>query len=103
MLNAQYNDRSTAMQSAPAGSWNVQAQGTPQEPCLQAKADELLKFISELENHMGTIDGSLTGSGKDEVSAKSLPPSSLEGKIASACSRAASLCGYAATIVRQIG
>lgn len=74
----------------------------PQEPCLQAKADELLKFVSELESHLAAIDGLLFAKGGSGELKGEIPPSSVASKVSGACHRVACLCGQAATIIREL-
>lgn len=74
----------------------------PQQPNLHGRADEVLKWVSELEAHFCSLDASIFGRGQIEK-ANYIPPTSLEGKLAEACTRIASLCGNASTIVRDIG
>lgn len=75
----------------------------PQEPNLHNRASELLKFVSELENHFAAINESIFGTGEQSERGPRISPASLDGKLADACSRVASLCGNAATLIRTIG
>ena len=74
----------------------------PQEPCLQAKADELLKFISQLEHQTGRIDAYLYGEKINSEAAGMESPSSLEQKLCEACSRVAMLCGFTGTMLTKL-
>jgi len=73
----------------------------PSSPCLHQRADELLKFVSELEYKMGKIDDLLFGENPERAEIRPLAPS-LDQKIADACSRVASLCGMAGTIGNRL-
>ncbi len=75
----------------------------PQEPCLHAKADETLGFISELEHVQGRIEAYLYGErGNDNPAPKPVTPCSLEGKMAEACTRAACLVSQSRTMLRNL-
>jgi hypothetical protein len=75
----------------------------PQTPCLLQQADEIIKFVSELEHNVGRIDGNLYGE-RPENNAAPKPglADSVEAKLSDACTRIASLCGYTATILGKI-
>jgi len=74
----------------------------PQESCLHQSADELLKFVSELENKTGRIDDLLFGARPEDPDEIHGVAESLQQKIAEACTRVASLCGLAGTIGNKL-
>lgn len=74
----------------------------PQEPCLHAKADETLKFISELEHVQGRIEAYLYGERANDPAPKPDTSCSLEGKMADACTRAACLVSQSRTMLRNL-
>lgn len=73
----------------------------PQEPCLHQSADELLKYVSELENKVGRIDDLLFGEGVGNAAIRP-DATALQQKIAEACTRVACLCGLAGTIGNKL-
>lgn len=83
---------------------DVRPEPEPQEPCTLNRADELLKYVSDLDSEVSRTQAILFGSVPESGSAdkKRSAPSSLDGKIAEACTRAASLCGFLRTINNQL-
>jgi hypothetical protein len=84
------------------GPANQQARNEqPSEPCTHQKADELLKLILDLEGEQARLNSFL-------FEPDAAPPdsskgaSSLDGKIAVACSRVAMMCGYLRSINNRL-
>ena len=73
----------------------------PCQPNLHATADELLKWTSELENHLSRIRTTLIGP-TPEGDCKGAELMSIEDKLSNACTRVASLCGLARTILNGV-
>ena len=74
----------------------------PQEPCLHNRADENLKWISELEHRLGRIDAYLFGERPEDANKRPPAADSLEAKIADAGTRLACLVGSASTILGKL-
>lgn len=96
------SDHQTQSCSPPArGNGRAEA-NQPQPPSLHASADELLKFVSELEHRTGRIDAYLYGEKPEQAGNKQIQIDSLEWKIQDATTRTACLCGFAATILSKL-
>src|SRR6185437_12081746 len=70
----------------------------PTQPTVHASADQLLKFVGELEIRLERTNDLIFAPKCDENSIASACPVSLDDKIRDACSRVACLCGLASTI-----
>ena len=70
----------------------------PKNPSLHAMAAELLGYLHSLEHHMDATRDILFGSGEANNPAADKDPQSIEGMLAMACQRAASLSGDLGTI-----
>ena len=96
MLNKAY------CQNLPSGPSNQSSREiAPSQPNLHATADELLKWTSELENHLSRIRTTLIGP-TPEGDYKGAELMSIEDKLSNACTRVASLCGLARTILNGV-
>jgi hypothetical protein len=87
---------------SPARGIDSAASNQPQEPCLHAKADETLRFISELEYVQGRVEAYLYGERIEDGNKPVPTPVSLEGKMAEACTRAACLVSQSRTMLRNL-
>jgi hypothetical protein len=74
-----------------------------QQRNLHATVDELLSWTSELENHLDRLRTTLIGSTPNEgVKGMPVEMMSVDDKVSNACTRIASLCGLARTILNGV-
>ena len=73
------------------------------QPTVMARLNETLGYIATLERHCADLDSSIFGRASQNALEKRDPPSTLEGMMADACSRAASLCGWLGTLKNGLG
>lgn len=71
-------------------------------PSIMARLNEALGYLSTLERHFYDMDSSLFGKGQSEPKPSAVS-STLDSMAAEACSRAANLCGWIATIKGGLG
>ncbi len=71
--------------------------GGPVEPCTHQRADELLKYLSDLESESLRLHSILFGPVEQGKDAQKANPS-LDAKVAEACTKAAMLCGFMRTV-----
>lgn len=74
----------------------------PTEPCLHARADENLKWISELEHRLGRIDAHMFGERPEDANKRLPCADSLEAKLADAGTRSACLVSQASGILGKL-
>lgn len=72
------------------------------EPTIMGRTNELLNHIDTLERHCADMESGLTGRAQSSE-VKRDTPSSLEGMLADATTRTASLCGWMATMKNRLG
>ena len=72
------------------------------EPTIMGRTNELLNYVATAERHLRDLDSGILG--KDAAPEKKADtPTSLEGMLADATMRVASICGWLATIKNRIG
>ncbi len=71
------------------------------QPTTLGRANELINYVATLEGHTATLRSTLFGEGEPGLEPDI--PTSLDGMLADACNRVASLCGQLATIKQKIG
>lgn len=75
----------------------------PSEPTMLGTANELLNYVSTLEQHAYQLRCALFGAAPECASEKRDSPSTLQDILRDACTRSASLCGDLQTIKSRLG
>lgn len=76
---------------------------TPTQPTTLGRATELLNHVATAERHSYSLNSALFGIGASSLDPVRAEPTTLDGMLADAATRVASLCGELATIKSRLG